>query len=440
MIKILFSIVLLLFSIPTISQDLDKEKLNKYFQALEENEKFSGSVAILKNGNIIYSTAIGYADFENRIKATKNTKYRIGSISKTYTATLVLKAMENKKLAIDQTIDIFFPNIVNANRITIEQLLNHRSGIHNFTADPDYLSWSTDKKTETELLAIIEKGDSDFEPGSKYKYSNSNYVLLTLILEKIEGKPYSQLIQESIITPLGLEKTYVGSKINIKRNESYSYNISPNWVKQPETDMSIPLGAGAIVANPSDILKFADALFKGKIIKPESLNLMTSIQNNYGLGLVVNNFEDKKAYGHGGAIDGFSSDFLYFPNEDVGIALISNKTNFLMNDIEKVLISSAFNKPFEIPYFTNFKITKDDIKDYLGSYSNKLLNLKMEVTFENNTLYAQASGQPKFPLEPIDKKTFKFDPAKLIITFSETEQEISFILKQFGENKFIKDK
>lgn len=440
MIKILFSIVLLLFSIPTISQDLDKEKLNKYFQALEENEKFSGSVAILKNGNIIYSTAIGYADFENRIKATKNTKYRIGSISKTYTATLVLKAMENKKLAIDQTIDIFFPNIVNANRITIEQLLNHRSGIHNFTADPDYLSWSTDKKTETELLAIIEKGDSDFEPGSKYKYSNSNYVLLTLILEKIEGKPYSQLIQESIITPLGLEKTYVGSKINIKRNESYSYNISPNWVKQPETDMSIPLGAGAIVANPSDILKFANALFKGKIIKPESLNLMTSIQNNYGLGLVVNNFEDKKAYGHGGAIDGFSSDFLYFPNEDVGIALISNKTNFLMNDIEKVLISSAFNKPFEIPYFTNFKITKDDIKDYLGSYSNKLLNLKMEVTFENNTLYAQASGQPKFPLEPIDKKTFKFDPAKLIITFSETEQEISFILKQFGENKFIKDK
>ena len=136
---------LLFLSISTVgfSQNFDKVKLDNYFKALEKNNKFMGSVAVSKNGKLIYSKSIGYADLENKIKATEKTKYRIGSITKSFTAILILKAIENKKLDINETIDKWFPTITNSKKITIKQLLTHRSGIHNFTNNVDYLQWNT---------------------------------------------------------------------------------------------------------------------------------------------------------------------------------------------------------------------------------------------------------------------------------------------------------
>ncbi|OXB00486.1 peptidase, partial [Flavobacterium oncorhynchi] len=156
-------------------------KLDNYFNALEVNDKFMGSVAISQNGEIVYTKSIGFADVEKKIKATKNSKYRIGSISKSFTAVLILKATEEKKLDLTQTIYKWFPTIKNADKISIKQLLSHRSGIHNFTDDNEYLTWNTQPKTEKEMLEIIAKGGSDFEPDSKAEYSNSNFVLLTYI-------------------------------------------------------------------------------------------------------------------------------------------------------------------------------------------------------------------------------------------------------------------
>src|SRR5690606_17415340 len=164
------------------AQTFDKEKLDSYFDALEANDKFMGSAAIAKNGEIIYTKAIGYSDVESKTKPDANTKYRIGSISKTFTAVLVLKAAEEKKLNLNHTIHKYFPNIANSKKITISNLLNHRSGIHNFTNDDIYLEYNTQPKTEAEMVAIIAEGGSDFEPGTKAEYSNSNYVLLSFIL------------------------------------------------------------------------------------------------------------------------------------------------------------------------------------------------------------------------------------------------------------------
>src|SRR5690606_7896195 len=123
-----------------------------YFEALEQNDKFMGSVSVSRNGEIIYKKSAGFADVERKIKATDKTKYRIGSISKSFTAVLVLKAVENNKLELDTTIDKWFPTIPNADKITVKQLLNHRSGIHNFTDDNDYLNWNTHRKTEKEMI------------------------------------------------------------------------------------------------------------------------------------------------------------------------------------------------------------------------------------------------------------------------------------------------
>lgn len=165
--RILITTLLLIFAQIGFSQNFDKNKLDNYFNALEQNNKFMGSVAISKNGAIIQTKSTGFADVENSLKTTEKTKYRIGSISKSFTAVLTLKAVEKKEIDLNQTIDKWFPEITNANKITIKQLLSHRSGIHNFTNDADYLIYSTQPKTEKEMVAIIAKGNSEFELDSK---------------------------------------------------------------------------------------------------------------------------------------------------------------------------------------------------------------------------------------------------------------------------------
>ncbi|KIA89856.1 serine hydrolase domain-containing protein [Kaistella jeonii] len=406
------------------SQTFNKEKLDDYFQALEKNDKFMGSVAISENGKIIYTKSIGYSDVETKAKPNETTKYRIGSISKSFTSALILKAMEENKLSLDTKIDKYFPSIKNANKISISNLLNHRSGIHNFTNSEDYLKWNTQKKSEKELLEIIEKGGSDFAPDSKADYSNSNYVLLSFILEKVYKKPYSEILTEKIIKPVGLKNTYYGGKINLKNNEANSYHFENEWIKEPETDMSIPIGAGAIVSTPSDLLQFADALFGGKIISEKSLILMETLKDNYGYGIFQMPFGTKKAFGHTGGIDGFTSNYGYFPAEKVSFAFTSNGSNYTNNNIAIAVLSAVFNQPYEIPTFKNIDLKTEDLDQYLGNYSSKDIPLKVTVTKSDKTLMAQATGQSAFPLEATDKNIFKFDQAGIVLEFKPSEKKM----------------
>jgi CubicO group peptidase (beta-lactamase class C family) len=197
------NIVIIFISIISIqvglSQTIDTIKLNNYFKSLDSNNKFMGSVALMKNGKIIYKNQIGYSDIERQKKQNENTKYRIGSISKTFTSVLVFKAVEEGKLVLNKTINNYFPDIKNSNSITISNLLNHRGGIHNFTDDREYLEYHTKPKDKIEMLSIIAKFDSDFEPNSKSEYSNSNYVLLSYILEKTYNKTFSEILKDEIV-------------------------------------------------------------------------------------------------------------------------------------------------------------------------------------------------------------------------------------------------
>ncbi|WP_374329249.1 serine hydrolase domain-containing protein, partial [Soonwooa sp.] len=206
--KHLITLVSLVASTSIFSQSFNSKKLNQYFENLEKNNKFMGSVALSKNGKLIYTKTKGFADIATKQKANENTKYRIGSISKTFTTVLVLKAIEKKKLSLNDKLSKFYPNIINAEKITIQMLLNHRSGIFNFTDGNSYYEWNTQAKTEKELLEIIAKNGSDFEPDTKTSYSNSNFVLLSFILQKVFKKNYSALLKEYITTPLNLKNTY----------------------------------------------------------------------------------------------------------------------------------------------------------------------------------------------------------------------------------------
>ena len=431
---------LLFLSISTVgfSQNFDKVKLDNYFKALEKNNKFMGSVAVSKNGKLIYSKSIGYADLENKIKATEKTKYRIGSITKSFTAILILKAIENKKLDINETIDRWFPTITNSKKITIKQLLTHRSGIHNFTNNVDYLQWNTQSKTEKEMIEIIKKGGSDFQPSTRAAYSNSNFVLLTFILERIFNTSYSELVQTYIVKPIRLTNTYVFGKINTANNESKSYNYLGFWKEESETNFTVPLGAGAITSTPTDLIKFANALFNGQLLSPESLKIMKTIKEGYGSGLFQVPFYSSIGFGHTGGIDGFRSVYSYFEDEKISYALTSNGTNMNNNDISIAVLSAVFNKPYQIPVYTKYALTSEELDKYLGVYATKQMPLKITVTKNKNTLIIQVTGQQAFVVQATEKDKFTLDQVGAKFKFNPAEE--TMILFQFGgQIKFIKE-
>lgn len=413
-----------------LAQGFDKARLDSFFNVLDTANRFMGSVAVSQHGKIIYSKTVGFADVENKLKATGQTKYRIGSISKTFTAVLVMKAVEEKKLSLDQTIDKFFPTIPNAGEITVSQLLYHRSGIHNFTNDPAYLSWYTTPKTEREMVEIIAKAGSDFEPGSKAAYSNSNYVLLSYILEKTLKQPYAALLKKYISTPLGLKDTYLGGKTNTKNKESKSYSHAGDWKLQPETDLSVPLGAGGIVSTPSDLVKFSDALFGGKLVSPASLERMKALKDKYGMGLFPIPFHDKTGFGHTGGIDGFQSVFCHLDDGSISYALTTNGTNYMVNNISIAILSAVYNKPYNMPDLKTFRVSPEDLDRYTGVYSSAQIPLQVTITRKDSTLFAQATGQPAFALEATGKTTFMFEMAGVVVEFYPEKNEM--ILKQGG--------
>lgn len=431
--KKILTLVIVVLTIQTIaSQTIDTLRLNKYFKSLELNNKFMGSVALLKGDTIIYSKQIGFSDIETAKKPNEYTKYRIGSISKTFTATLILKAFEEGKIDLNQTIDNFFSNIKNNHKITISNLLNHRSGIPSFTYDKEYFEYHTKPKNKNQILSIISKYDSDFKPNSKSEYSNSNYVLLSYILEKIYNKKYAEILDEQIIKTIHLKNTYYGSKINLNNNESSSYSFKGEWIKEPETHLSIPLGAGGIISTPQDLLKFAKALFNNKIISLSSVTKMSKLEDNYGMGLFKLPFNNKFSFGHYGGIDGFSSVFGYFIKEEYAFAIVSNGSDYNINKIKNVLLKGLFNMPFKIPTFKNYKLKSENLNKYLGIYSDSSFPLKINITKSNTVLMAQATGQSAFSLNAFEKDKFEFKKAGIILEFDTKNNQM--LLKQGGRN------
>lgn len=425
-------LILTLFTRVSFGQELDTDKLNLYFDSLEKHNKFMGSVSLLIGNDIVYNRQTGYSDIESQVRPNDSTQYRIGSISKTFTATLIFHAIDDGKLTLNKSIKKWFPKIKNSKKIKIENLLNHSSGIHNFTNDLTYQGYHTESKSESEMLDIIIKAGSDFDPGSKAAYSNSNYVLLSYILEKIYKKSYSELLNDQIVHKLNLKHTFYGKQINPDNNECFSYMFDEEWKKQPETDMSIPIGAGAIVSTPSDLNLFAKALFNGQLISQNSMEKMKSISSGFGMGVFKMPFQEKTSYGHNGGIDGFSSSFGYFPEEKFGFSLVSNGSNYDNNKIVITLLKCMFKEPFEIPQF--IVLTPDQLDKYVGVYSSSEFPLKITISRKGSSLKAQATGQSEIPLEPTAQDEFTFEPAKIEMKFNPLNNEMT--LKQ-GPGNYV---
>ncbi|MEM9895687.1 MAG: serine hydrolase domain-containing protein [Bacteroidota bacterium] len=424
---LLLPLTLFLF-FPISAQPFDSTKLDAYFEALETNDKFMGTVAIARNGRIFYTNSVGYQHVDKKITATDLSQYRIGSISKTFTATLIFKAIEDELLDLNQSIDTFFSKLENASDISILSLLNHSSGIHNFTNDSTYVEWNTKAKSREKMLDIIRDAGSDFSPGSNSSYSNSNYVLLSYILEDIYKMKYGEILSELITKPLKLESTSFGNA-----NKSYecaSYNVVTPWEMANKTHVSVPMGAGGITSTCTDLIRFSNALFDGELVNEASLRTMKLSTGRYGCGLFKIPFYDKVAYGHTGGIDGFSSIFAYFPEEDVTYAMTSNGATYNINDISIAALSAVFGKEYSIPEFKYFETSPDQLQQYIGTYTSEQLPLEIRVGVDENDLMAQATGQSAIPLTATDQHIFRFDKAGLEMVFDPSAK--SMMLKQGG--------
>lgn len=415
-------------------QGINKPKLDSLFNVLSEKNKAMGSVTIFNKGVVLYTKAIGYSliSGEEKKNSTPVTKYRIGSITKMFTAVMIFQLIEEGKITLTTTLDTYFPGIPNAKQITIGNLLNHRSGLHNFTDDQSYGTWMTHPKTQDEMLAIISKSPVDFQPNEKAAYSNSNYVVLGYIIEKASKQPYSKNLNERIASKIGLSNTIYGGKINSKNNDSFSYQFADTWKEMPETDMTIPGGAGAIVSTPTDLTKFIEALFSFKLISKISLSQMRSMLEGYGMGMFEIPFYNKKGYGHNGGIDGFASTLVYFPEDSLAVSYCTNGHVYAINSILIGILSIYYNKDYSIPTFNTIALNAEDLDKYLGIYSSMQIPLKITVTKSGTSLTAQATGQSSFTLEATERDSFKFDQAGIVMEFNPTKKEMT--LKQGGGN------
>lgn len=395
-------------------------KIDSLLNVYEKDGAFMGSLKLSRKGKPIYSKTIGYSDIESKKKADSKTKYRIGSISKTFTAVLTFKAFEENKLNLNETIEKYYPNIKNADKITIANLLQHRSGIHNFTRDKKFFEYRTKYKSSQDMLSIISNYESDFEPNTQGAYSNSNYFLLSQILEKNYNKPYENILQEKITFPLALEDTYSGKQITLNNNESNSYNLSEKLTKFAETDMSILIGSGSIVSTAKDINKFMSALFTGKLLSIESLALMKTIEGNYGMGLFQYKITDRAGFGHRGHIDEFRSTSIYFPKEDLAFTLISNGAKVDINDLYIEILKLYFND-------AKIELSESEVEKFVGTYVyEKDKKDKVVFTQEKTTLVHIIKGEFKEPL--IYKGNNRFVMEQMY------GESISFIFSSDGDN------
>ena len=422
------------------AQNLNKAKLDSLFDALSNHQKSMISVAISKNGKLVYENAVGYRliNDQQKIPATADTRYRIGSITKMFTGTMIFQLIEAGKLSLDTKLDIYFPQIPNAAQITIAQMLSHHSGIHNFTVDSNYTLYHVKPQTEVQMLEKMRHFKPDFEPGSSFAYSNSNFLLLGYVLEKIYNKPYSEILKEKILVPAGLKNTYYGGKINLQDNEAYSYTFdNGTWKQESETDMSVPGGAGGIVATSADLDKFIYALFNGKLISKNSVQQMQTTTLRYGMAMFVIPFYEKKAYGHNGGIDGFESLLGYFPEDQVAFAACANGNNYDINAIMTGVLSIYYNRPYQIPDFKTISISEADFTNYTGIYSSKDIPSKIIIGRSGDQLTAQATGQAAFKLDQTSQNIFKFAAAGVEIDFD--LQSHQFTLKQGKSYLFTKE-
>jgi D-alanyl-D-alanine carboxypeptidase len=292
-------------------------------------------IAVSERGRIIYSEAFGVTDKQSATAATPRSVLQIGSVTKQFTSAAILRLAERGALSLDDRIETFVPEFnPRGATITLRQLLSHTSGVRRswYLPGPPWPDL-TAPVTRAQVIQALNSGQLlDSPPGTKWSYSNAAYLLLGYAIESITGTSYADFIHTEFALPLGLMDTGVCGTSNLPLPEGYGL-INAKWTRLPSLHPSVPWSAGSLCSTASDLARWSHLLASGYAMLPASYATMTTparfadntvVPNGYALGVVADDMLGQPAVYHDGAIDGFESFLLYFPNQDVAIAVLTN--------------------------------------------------------------------------------------------------------------------
>ncbi|MHB1857048.1 MAG: serine hydrolase [Acidobacteriaceae bacterium] len=376
-------------------------RMQQIIQSYVASKTFMGTVLVSKDGKLLINQGYGFADLEWNVPNVPEAKFRLGSVTKQFTAASILLLQERGKLKIEDPVSKYVPDSpATWKNITIFNLLTHTSGIPNFTSFPDYGPTEWKDTTPTELLARFRDKPLDFEPGTKFRYSNSGYIVLGYILEKVSGQTYADFLQKNIFVPLGMVDTGVDNNAVILPKRAQGYSPFDKGIRHAGyTSMTIPFSAGAIYSTTGDLLKWEQGLFGGKVLTPASLAKMTTpFKDNYGFGLMIRTENGHKTINHGGGIEGFNTSLAYYPEDKLVVIVLGNLNGSAPYQIAADLGKLALGEQVTLPSERKeIQVPAKILNDYVGTYQ-LAPNFSITMTVENGQLMTQATGQPKFPL------------------------------------------
>lgn len=370
-------------------------RMEQVIQSHVADKTFMGTVLVVKDGKTILDKGYGSADLEWNIPSTPATKFRLGSITKQFTAASIMLLEERGKLNLTDRVRQYLPELPESwDKITIFNLLTHSAGIFNYTALPGLNETKIRHLTPQQIVDLVKDKPLDFSPGDNMRYSNTGYVVLGMVIEKVSGQPYAEFLKANIFAPLGMKDTgYEDQKAILPlRAHGYEHNKDGVLRNADFIDMSTPYAAGALVSTTHDLLIWENALFAGKAVSQASLAKMTTpFKNEYGFGLVIRDGDGHHQVWHNGGIDGFTTDMRTYPADHLTIIVLSNVATPASGDIGNKLADIAFGKKV-ILASERKEVTVDGaiLARYAGHYQAGP-NLAFDVTQEGNALYVQAT-------------------------------------------------
>ena len=421
------------------------DKADALLKAYHQQDLFTGTVLIAKEGRIVFERSYGMANRESNLPNRSTTQYRIGSLSKPFTSLIIHRLMEKGWLHINDPLNKYLPGFSRNDSVTIEHLLNHTSGIRSITSMEQYRTGRSEIKGMKEVIAILKSQPPVFSPGSSWQYSNSNYLLLSYVAEKITGKTMAQLVGD-FADKLHMQNTgmdYDGRKAPT-RALGYEAGLLDDYVPVADNNITLLTGAGGMYSTASDLFLLDRALYTDKLLSKVARDKMyVPGKGNYGYGWEIGNYKGRMEISHSGSIEGFKSMMLRYPESGTCIIFLSNYWNTPGPEICESLKAIAFGEGFKMPETPSLIVlSAEQLKSYEGEYSFNGA-MVMTIKAESGMLLSIIKGQPVVGFKPLSEKEFynKSNDARMQFTHTGNESFDAFKLikgKQVMEWKRIK--
>jgi CubicO group peptidase (beta-lactamase class C family) len=344
-------LLILLLAAAAPAQEL-AARVDEFIAGLPKERPFNGSILLSKNNEILLARGYGMANLEHNVPNTPRTKFRLGSITKQFAAAGILQLEERGKLKVEDPICKYVPDCPEIwKAITIHHLLTHTSGIFNLTASPDYRKEMMIPSPPLQTIKKVRDRPLDFEPGSKFSYSNSGYIVLAIIVEKASGESWDAFLRKNIFDPAGMNDSGHDTFAAILPHRASGYQLAGDkWIHSPYHDMEMPTGGGDLYSTVEDMYRWDLALQGEKILSAASkAKMYTPFLNNYAYGWAVDRQFGRRRLTHGGGINGFVTAFSRFPDERAVVVVLSNFMGSPMQQVTRAVTAMLFGEKHETP-------------------------------------------------------------------------------------------